>query len=166
MYDDVVKVLTGHTTFDNALVQDDYPYGRHRTQRKAWVETAEKGAKRGQQRFVTCTMNPKTGRWNKPKAGTYSDVIVLYLNSDEHVKMAVLHLHSSREDVAVFVEMFGEHLTPHQWSAIRLICAYYKVSQRIEWRICEPGEKARSIEEQGKIIAGLVAQELRTQAAR
>jgi len=162
MYEDVVTVLTGHTTQENAFV-NDHPYGRHRTDRKNWVETAEKGSKKGQQRYMTCTLNPKTQRWNNPKKSTYSDVIVLYLNEDEHVKAAHLHVYTKREDAATFVERFGEHLTDAQWKTVKLLCAYRKVSDRITWKVCEPGETPQSPEEQNKIIAAMVAQELRKQ---
>lgn len=164
MYEDVVTVLTGHTTEDTAFVQDDYPYGRSlRCKRRVWVETASKGAKKGQQRFMAQTTNPRKTieHWNKPKGSTYSDVIVIYLNGDDHVKTAHLGLYSKREDVAAFVEMFGEHLTDAQWSAIKVICAYHKVNDRIKWKVCEPGEKGQTPQQQAKIISAMVAQELR-----
>ena len=60
--------LYGHTSEATAYVVDDYPYGfQLRTQIKYWLEyKAGKGW-----RFVSQTVNPKTGRSNKPKASTY-----------------------------------------------------------------------------------------------
>lgn len=84
-----VTVLHGHTDQDNAYLVDDYPYGRIlRCQIRYWVETAEKGAKRGMQRFVSQTTNPKRPGtvWNKPHAATYDRPTIMYLNSDNHVK--------------------------------------------------------------------------------
>lgn len=80
-----VTVLTGHTDPDTAHLVDDYPYGRTlRCQIRYWVDTR----KNGDQRFVSQTTNPKREGtvWNKPKAGTYSAITVMYLNSEGHVK--------------------------------------------------------------------------------
>lgn len=71
-------VLFGHTSFETAAVVENYPYGSLRTRMKYWVETATKGAKKGESRLVTCSLNPKTGRWNKPHGGVYSDWAWLY----------------------------------------------------------------------------------------
>lgn len=84
-----VRVLTGHTSADTAYLVGDYPYGRVlRCQIRYWVETASKGAKKGMQRFVSQTTNPKvTGEpWNKPHPGQYSPMVFMYLNGDDHVK--------------------------------------------------------------------------------
>lgn len=165
MYEDVVTVLTGRTTQENALVQDDYPWGRKlRCQRRVWVETASKGSKKGQQRFMAQTENPKTFRWCTPKASIYSDVIVLYLDEKKHVKQACLHLYTKPEEIASFVEMFGEHLTDAQWKSIKVLCAMNRVSKRITWTLCKPGE-GQSDAEQSKILARMVAQELRNPEA-
>ncbi len=68
------EVLVGHTTAGTALVVSDYPYGfTLRTQIRYWLETCEKGAKEGSVRFVSQTMNPDTGRWNRLKPSTYAD---------------------------------------------------------------------------------------------
>jgi hypothetical protein len=79
-----VTVLHGHTSPDTAYVVEDYPYGRAlRCRRRTWVETAVKGAKRGQQRVVHQTTNPKRGDiWNKPHPGQYSRMIFLYIDPD------------------------------------------------------------------------------------
>ncbi|MBF6171103.1 hypothetical protein [Nocardia blacklockiae] len=71
----IVAVLRGHTDAANARVVDDYPYGyRLRCKRRYWVETALKGAKRGQFRMVTQTTNPRrqTEVWNSPQQGQYT----------------------------------------------------------------------------------------------
>lgn len=71
-------LLRGHTTFETALEIPDYPYGGYRTSIRYWLEKAEKGSKKDQYRMVSCTLNPKTGRWNKPHPGIYSDFAVLF----------------------------------------------------------------------------------------
>ncbi|GAB3912628.1 hypothetical protein ACFQ1S_04780 [Kibdelosporangium lantanae] len=85
-----VRVLHGHISMDTAYLVDDYPYGRVlRCKIRYWVETATKGAKKGQQRFVSQTTNPRVAgeRWNKPNTDAgYDPLVFMYLNSDEHVK--------------------------------------------------------------------------------
>ena len=118
---DVKKVLTGHDGFDSAFIQDDYPYGRQlRCKRAAWVETATKGAKKGEQRFVTRTTNPRRAieTWNKPKPSIYSSIIMLYLDDKEHIHAAHLSFWNEAEKIAAFVETFGEYLTDAQKKTI------------------------------------------------
>ena len=162
-YDDVQQVLTGHDSPETAFVQDDYPYGRHRTERRVWVETAAKGSKRGQQRFMAQTHNPKTGRWNNPKKSTYSDIIVLYLDSNQHVKQAVLTTWDSAEKIAAFLDVFGEYLTTHQQDGIRYLDAVQRVSKRVTWTIREPGDNSpeQTPEQQARILNAMLVQELR-----
>lgn len=84
-----VRVLTGHVSPETAYVVDDYPYGRVlRCKIRYWIETATKGAKKDQQRFVSQTTNPKKAGepWNKPHPGTYASLQVLYLDEDDHVQ--------------------------------------------------------------------------------
>lgn len=85
-----MKLLTGHTSPETAYVVDDYPYGRTlRCKIRYWVETADKGAAKGQQRLARQTTNPKQDGevWNKPKRGTYSRAVYMYLNPDnDHVE--------------------------------------------------------------------------------
>jgi len=77
------QLLLGYDSESNAYLVDDYPYGfRLRTKIRYWVESVKgKG-----DRFCSQTLNPKTGRWNKPKKSTYAAVMAMYLNEDDHVK--------------------------------------------------------------------------------
>ena len=84
-----VRVLQGHIDPASAYVVDDYPYGRTlRCRIRYWIETAERGKAKGQQRFARQTTNPKLhGQpWNKPHYSTYSDLAVLYLDEQDHVQ--------------------------------------------------------------------------------
>jgi hypothetical protein len=101
-----MNVLHGHDTPDTGHLTFCYPFGRTvKCVRREWIESADKGAKRGQQRFVTQTTHPtfngqysarieadgqeaadswaraqvRAGavRWNKPNAGTYSILVVM-----------------------------------------------------------------------------------------
>lgn len=86
MADQVFILMTGHVNAETAHVVEDYPYGRHeRTQKRMWVERAVKGAKKGQERGVYQTYDPKRSdpaagsfKWNKPKEGQYSDRVFLF----------------------------------------------------------------------------------------
>lgn len=82
-----------HIDQESAYLVEDYPYGRGdwRCKIRYWVETATKGAKRGQQRMVSQTTNPARGNavWNKPDTtsrGGYSLMVFMYLNSNGHVR--------------------------------------------------------------------------------
>jgi hypothetical protein len=88
---DPVTVLHGHTSEETAYLVDDYPYGyRLRCKIRYWIETATKGAAKGQSRFMSQTTNPKQPGevWNKPKASTYTPFAVMYLDTDNHVQWA------------------------------------------------------------------------------
>lgn len=81
------QILNGHTSFETAYEVGDYPYGfTLRTKIRYWVESRKKYG----DRFVSCTLNPKTGKWNKPKAGGYSPFVYMYLNEIGHVKHDVI----------------------------------------------------------------------------
>lgn len=98
-----IKPLYGHDGPDKAYVIDDYPYGRLRTQKRVWLE---KKGKKGF-RFVGQTQNPKTGRWNKPKASTYSSFAgAMYLDEKNHVHWDGLSEYSSADEVLQFVKDF------------------------------------------------------------
>ncbi|HEX5522802.1 MAG TPA: hypothetical protein VFX53_05110 [Pedococcus sp.] len=91
-----VRVLHGHTSEDTAYHVGDYPYGRVlRCQIRYWIETSHKGAQKGRQRFISQTTNPKAPGtvWNKPKGSTYTDLVVMYLDSNNHVQWHGVHFH-------------------------------------------------------------------------
>src|SRR5262245_22204452 len=81
--------LVGHNSPDTAFIQNDYPYTfQHRCTRLVWLEY-----KKGHgYRMVTQTSNPKKPGlvWNKPKAGIYHPLAVLYLDADTHVQIDAL----------------------------------------------------------------------------
>ncbi len=87
-----VTLLHGHTSQETAYLVEDYPYGRRlRCKIRYWVETATKGAKRGQQRMVSQSTDPRRDNevWNKPDTtsrGGYSLMTFMYVNGDGHVK--------------------------------------------------------------------------------
>jgi|SRR5689334_4719063 len=102
-----------HTSFETAYEVVDYPYGfTLRTKMRIWIETK----KRHGQRVVSCTLNPKVAgeKWNKPKAGTYSQMAVLFINSDNgHVESDGFSAYSA-DKAAAFLSDYSEGLTDYQ----------------------------------------------------
>lgn len=100
----VVTPLYGHRDEASSFVVADYPYGfRLRTQIRYWLETVPKKGVR----FVSQTMNPKTGGWNKPKKSTFSRFgEAMYLDENGHVQSKALTEYSSADEVADFVRQF------------------------------------------------------------
>jgi hypothetical protein len=96
--------LYGHTSEASAYVVDDYPYGFNaRTQIRYWLEHKPKKG----WRFVSQTMNPKTDRWNKPKASTYADWgAAMYLDEKGHVHWDGVGPYSGDDKILAFVTAF------------------------------------------------------------
>lgn len=107
-------VVFGHVSPDTARVVDDYPYGRRvRTQIRYWIETVKgKG-----DRFVSQTLNPKTGRWNAPKPSTYAPVMAMYVKDVDgvgHVTYESVSNWAEDEWIARFLAVVGDNLLPWQ----------------------------------------------------
>jgi hypothetical protein len=101
-----------HTSVETAFVQDGYPFGyRGKCLRRVWIETTKKG-----QRFVYQTSQPyypesgetaekvRNGRWNKPKASTYSECLVLYTDENDHVHTDGVSVNAEAAQFAAFRE--------------------------------------------------------------
>jgi hypothetical protein len=111
-----VQLLTGHTSAETAYLVDDYPYGRVlRCKIRYWVETAGKGAKKGMQRFVRQTTNPKKSGdpWNKPHPGQYHPMVFLYLDGDGYVQ---------------HIGVSGYGIDPHSDARLRLMGIYEQMT--------------------------------------
>jgi hypothetical protein len=96
-----MKALNGHTSAETAYLVEDYPYGwRHRCKIRYWLELKPKNG----YRFVSQTTNPRVAGepWNKPKASTYSDFAVMYLDEEKHVQHAGLHFNCDAPDMMAF----------------------------------------------------------------
>lgn len=96
--------LYGHTSEATAYVVDDYPYGfRERTKIRYWLEAKPKKG----WRFISQTLNPKTQRWNKPKASTYVDfAAAMFLDSNGHVQWEGIGQYSDEKKIAQFIKSF------------------------------------------------------------
>lgn len=110
-----------HNSEKTAYVIDDYPYGSMRTEMRVWLDTNKKG----EQRVMRQTQNPKTGHWNKPKASTYSDAMVLTMDEKGHVKGDGWSLQwSGSEASARWLNDYGHVLTATQKSRIKFRVDY------------------------------------------
>ena len=96
--------LFGHTSKATAYEVTDYPYGfRLRTSIFYWIETVpKKGC-----RFVSQTINPKTGRLNAEKKSTFYVFGVMNINEDGHIGWNAVSPYDTSEDVSKFVETIG-----------------------------------------------------------
>lgn len=125
----------------------DYPYGfRLRTQIRYWVETTGRG-----QRLVSQTMDPKRGRWNKPKASTYSNIVLAALDENRHVVNVGISTYSL-EEAQAFEAAYGAALSQYQHAELtnmqKLLEVYAKVeySARVKkFRNLRTGEISSSV---------------------
>ena len=105
-YDDVKEVLPFAGDFESSHVARDYPYGRLRTDMHFYIEH-----KKGHGfRAVNRSLNPKTGTYNKPKKGTYTEAIACYLDSIGRIKFASFS-HYDREQAKEFYNIFESGLS-------------------------------------------------------
>lgn len=107
------KVLLGHVNQDTAFYVEDYPFGfRLRCKIRYWIETAEKGAKKGEMRMVSQTTNPKKGHpefWNKPNPGIYCPLLVLVQREDNnHIECRGLSYYDGPDKFVEFRKLMAE----------------------------------------------------------
>jgi hypothetical protein len=100
--------LKGHYSADTAYEVADYPYGfKLRTQIRYWLETNNNGT-----RFVSQTLNPKTGAWNKPKASTYNCFGVMVRDeSNGHIGWVASNVYARADELQAFVAKYDDVLT-------------------------------------------------------
>lgn len=101
------EILKGYISKDKSYKVDDYPYGfKLRTSIFYWIESKEGSG----DRFCTYTINPKTGRPNKPKCGTYSTFIYMYLDDDNgHVKFGIIDAYNREQFEARLAFIVGKY---------------------------------------------------------
>ena len=116
------SILRGYTSKETAYKVDNYPWGfRLRTSIFYWIETKPKLG----DRFCSYTIDPRTGRACKPKCGTYSPFLYMFLSADEgHVKYAGIDSYDKEYFVNRFsfiVEKIGERfISDEQKNNLRL----------------------------------------------
>lgn len=158
--ENAIRVLSGHVSPETAHVVADYPYGfRLRCQIRYWVETTKHG-----QRVVSQTTNPKRGgTWNKPKASTYTDLRVLFVDEQGHVQNDGLSFAYANEDkLDAFVARYAVALADEaNQKTIRLGRAIVRARKHVKVTIHEGSGPAQSREEQIAIMRAAVGYELR-----
>ena len=92
------NILRGFNSREKAFEVKDYPYGRLRTSIFFWIESKPKHG----DRFCSYTINPKTGRHNATKAGTYSPFLYMYMDEKEHVTYGSINAYKITEFEARF----------------------------------------------------------------
>lgn len=123
------KYLYGHISPETAYVVEDYPWGfRLRTKIRYWIETKKDFG----DRFVSQTVNPKTGRWCSPKKSTYSKVEVLYLDSNNHVKVECVSSYSEESWLLTFKDRHLENLNELQKDQIKIGLSVRHVMKHVE----------------------------------
>lgn len=138
-------------TEQNPITVENYPYGfRLRTQAQYWIETTKNG-----QRVVFRTRNPKTGKWNKPKKSTYSDIRILFRNPDNgHIENDGLSFtYSDQADLDKFLKQFPEkHFSDYQKEQLRIFRAILKTRKHVSISVVEnpTPKEAQRIEENNK----------------
>lgn len=147
------KTLAGHTSPETAFVVPDYPYGwKLRTSIRYWIET-----KKGHgQRFVSQTLNPKTGEWNKPKAGTYNVLAIMVQDLDNgHIEYVTLSSGgwSKEPEIVEFETKHASAIGDYERAAIKYIRATNLVNERLIVTIgpATPGTVHQTREEQSAI---------------
>lgn len=127
-------------TEENPFIVDNYPYGFKKTLKRYWVETKKgRGQRVGEQ-----TLNPKTQKWNNPKKGIYSDIIILYKDEKDHIVNFSFSLaYSDEGDLKEFANKFqDEDLNDFQKNQIRLFKAMLKTREHIKYTtIVNPNEE-------------------------
>lgn len=127
------KYLYKHTSQENAYIVENYPWGfRLKTTIRYWVET--KNRKNCGQRFGRQTINPKTGIWCAPKYSTYSPIIVMYLNEDEHIKFCTSNNYCDDEMLNKFKEDHWLNLDDYQKNALKKLIAYNEFMKKVSWK--------------------------------
>lgn len=130
------KYLYSHTSEETAYVVKDYPWGfRLRTTIRYWIES--KRAKNGGQRFCRQTINPKNGKWCAPKYSTYSPIMIMFLDENEHIKFTGLDHNSGKERIEKFKEKHLANLTEFQKEQLADIMAYDEVMQHVTFSITQ-----------------------------
>lgn len=128
------KYLYNHNSPETAFLVDDYPWGfRLRTKIRYWIET--KIAKNGGQRFVSQTINPKSGLWCNPKYSTYSPLLIMFLDENNHVNFTSLGHNSEEKTILKFKETHLENLSEYQKETLKEIMAYSEVMKHVTFKV-------------------------------
>jgi len=139
----LIENINPQPTQDNPLTVESYPYGfRLRTKARYYIETTKRG-----QRVVFQTLNPKTHTWNNPKKSTYSDIRILYRNTENgHIENSGLSFAYTREgDLEKFLKNFPEStLSKYQREQLRFLRAVFKTRKHLTVNVVSNATKEES----------------------
>lgn len=120
--------LYGFTSEENPYLAIDYPWGFNlRTKKYWWIETK----KRFGQRIVTRTLDPKTNIWCAPKYGTFSAIIVFYLDENNHIQAEELGKYRAEEEVIWFKNKHVGKLDDYQNKYIEGVLKAYNDRKKV-----------------------------------
>ncbi len=119
--------------FDTAIEVDNYPWGYTlKTKRRYWVETTTRG-----DRGVYCTLNPKTGKWCKPKKMTY-DAVVVINREDGRVTFDTLGNYAGLDRIAEFTKRYRfDWFNDLEKAKICELNAMAEVMENVTWTVRE-----------------------------
>lgn len=106
---------------------EDYPYGFKL--RCTLLDSVDFDQKKGY-RHVTQTTDPKSGRLNNPKKGTYYTAMFRYYNTDGHIKIIGFDF-NGRESINKGTAFLFDHfdsLTPEEVKYLYSTCLVYSLS--------------------------------------
>ena len=126
-----LQILKEQPTEDKPHVVEDYPYGfSQRTTIIYYIETTKRG-----QRFVSQTVNPKSGNWNKPKKSTYNRITLIGLDKESgHVKTMAIDGYSPEADMKAIAAL-ESILSKFQQSEATAITAIHEVMKDVKFTI-------------------------------
>lgn len=131
-----------YTSFETAYQVVNYPYGfRLRCKIRYWIETKPGHG----QRLVLCTTNPKKAGeiWNQPKAGTYSPIVIMYLDHQKHLQTKSVGRYASEEQISEFEREYALALATdyHRKTIRQLLFALGKYERKGDHSNCELATK-------------------------
>lgn len=147
-----MKLFYDAKCFDTAYVVEDWPWGwTLKTEARFWVETTKHG-----DRIVQQTLNPKTGKWCKPKKQTYEAVEVIAVTDEGKVTSVGIGKHANQDRIADVLETIDfEKLNEAQKKQICTLNAWAEVMENVEFTIApratDPAERKAHDAEQDKI---------------
>jgi hypothetical protein len=127
------QALTGHESAETAYLVGDYPYGYTlRTQIRYWREYRPKYG----YRFVSQTLNPKTGKWNKPKASTYYELMVIVQYPENgHIKYKCVGYHDKTEWLDEFERRYSHTFNDHDRDQLAWLRAARSAESKVTYEI-------------------------------
>lgn len=127
-----MKLFYNAKCFDSAHVIKEWPWGfRMKTEARFWIETTKHG-----DRFVKQTLNPKNGKWCKPKKSTYESVMVLTQDDDNKMSRISIGKYDSQNWMAEALEIIDfNKLSDDQKKQICTINAWQDVMKNVTFQI-------------------------------